>query len=352
MQLRIPGPTPVPDKVRAAGARQMINHRGGTFHELLRDVTERLKPFYGTSHDVLTFAASGTGGLEAALANCFSPGDRVLSLICGHFGERFADIATAYGLEVTRMRFSPGQAVDADRARRVLLRNPGFKGILLTHNETATGVQNPVEAVGEIAREFNCLLLLDSISALGAVPLEADAWGVDVAITASQKAWMTPPGLTMLSVGPRAWDAYRTARLPRYYFDFGAARKYLDHWETPATPAVSLLFQLQAALQLMGEEGQAAIYARHQMLRNYVRERVRALGLELLAADVIASSTVTAVALPDARQVLADMRRHGVELSGGQGPLEGRLVRIGHLGWVSRDDMAEVLNLLGDIAVR
>ncbi|HMA35728.1 MAG TPA: alanine--glyoxylate aminotransferase family protein [Chloroflexia bacterium] len=352
MQLRIPGPTPVPAAVRAAGERQMINHRGTAFHDLLRDVTERAKPFFGTSGDLLIFPASGTGGLEASIVNCFSPGDQVLALSCGHFGDRYADIAAAYGLEVIRLTFEWGQPVEPDVVRRALAGHPQVRGILLTHNETSTGVQNPVAAIGALAREFDRLLLVDSISAVGGVEFCADAWGVDVAITASQKAWMTPPGLTLLAVSGRAWAAYKQARLPRYYFDFGAARKYLEHWETPYTPAVSLLFQLQAALQLMHEEGPAAIFARHQTLRNYVRERVRVLGLELLAADAVASRTVTALVLPNARQILADLRIHGVELAGGQGPLEGRLLRIGHLGWASREDMAQVLDLLADLVAR
>ncbi|HUS18005.1 MAG TPA: alanine--glyoxylate aminotransferase family protein [Chloroflexia bacterium] len=348
MQLRIPGPTPLPEPVRAAGSRQMINHRGAAFHDLLREVTEGIKHFYQTSHDLLIFPASGTGGLEAAIVNCFAPGDVVLGLSAGHFGDRFADIAAAYGLQVLRLQFEWGQPIEPERVRACLAEHPDIRGVLLTHNETSTGVQHPVEAIGALTRERDVLLLVDSVSALGAVDLRVDAWDVDVAITASQKAWMTPPGLTMLSVSPRAWDAHGRATLPRYYFDFGAARKHAEHWETPSTPAVSLLFQLQAALQLMTEEGREAVFARHDMLRNYVRERVRHIGLELLAADPCASRTVTALVLPDARQVQSDLRRHGVELAGGQGPLEGRLLRIGHMGWVTREDMAQVLDLLAD----
>jgi aspartate aminotransferase-like enzyme len=349
MQLRIPGPTPLPETVRAAGARQMINHRGQAFHELLHDVTERAKGFYQTSNDLLFFPAAGTGGLEASLVNCFSPGDTVLSLSSGHFADRYADIAAAYGLEVRRVAFEWGQAVDPDAARRALAAHPEVRGVLLTHNETSTGVQNPVEAIGALAREYDKLLLVDSISALGATDLRTDAWGLDVVVTASQKAWMTPPGLTMLSVSPRAWDANRRARLPRYYFDFAAARKYAEHWETPYTPAVSLLFQLQAALQLMDEEGRDAVFARHEALRDYVRGRLREMGLELLADDAVASRTVTALAVPDARPILAALRRQGIELAGGQGPLEGRLVRIGHVGWATEDDMREVLDRLAEV---
>jgi len=345
-QLRLPGPTPVPDAVRAAGARQMINHRGAAFHDLLRDVTERLKPYYQTTHDVLTFAASGTGGLEAAVANCFSLGDQVLSLTGGYFADRFADVAVAYGLDVVRLPFEWGQAVNPAAVRHALDSHPDLRGVLLTHNETSTGVQNPVAAVGALVRERDLLFLVDSVSALGAAELRCDEWGVDVAVTASQKAWMTPPGLAMLSVSPRAWVAYEQARLPRYYFDFGAARKYLDKWETPATPAVSLLFQLQAALQLMDEEGRAAVFARHTALRDQLRTGVRALGLDLLAADAVASRTVTSITTPDAGRILAALRERGVELGGGLGPLDGRLLRVGHMGWVTEADITQVLACL------
>ncbi len=351
-QLRLPGPTPVPDMVRAAGARQMISHRGAEFHDLLRDVTQRLQGFYQTANTVLVFAASGTGGLEAAIANCFSPGDRVLALSCGHFGDRFADLAAAYGLDVVRLRFEWGQAVDPNAVRQALTDHVNVRGVLLTHNETSTGVQNPVPAIGALTREHDLLLLVDSVSGLGAADLRCDEWGVDVAVTASQKAWMTPPGLTMLSVSPRAWAAYAEARLPRYYFDFGAARKYLDNWETPATPAVSLLFQLQAALQLMDEEGRVAVFARHTAVRDHLRAGVRALGLDLLADDTVASRTVTAVKVPDARRVLAELRAQGVELAGGLGPLEGHLLRIGHMGWVTQDDTAQVLEQLGAVLAK
>jgi aspartate aminotransferase-like enzyme len=346
MQLRIPGPTPLPDAVREAGARQMINHRGPAFHAILRDITDRARPFFQTESDILIFPASGTGGLEASLVNCFSPGDTVISLSCGHFGDRYADIAAAHGLEVVRVRFEPGQAVDPARAAEALRAHPAARGLLLTHNETSTGVQNDVAAIGALARAQDVLLLVDSISALGAVDLRCDAWGVDVAVSASQKGWMTPPGLALISVSPRAWQAHAAARLPRYYFDFGAARTYLERWETPYTPAISLLYQLQAALELMHEEGRAAVFARHEALRDSVRGRVRALGLAPLAADPIASRTVTAVRVPDAKRVIGALREQGVELAGGQGALEGRLIRIGHVGWATEADMRETLDSL------
>ncbi len=345
-QLRIPGPTPLPPAVRVAGSRPMINHRGAAFHALLEDVTARLQHFFQTADPVLIFPASGTGGLEASIVNCFSPGDVVLAPSCGHFGDRYADIAAAYGLRVIRLRRPEGEAVEPDAVRAVLAAEPHVRGILLTHNETSSGVENPVAAIGAIAREFDTLLLVDSVSALGAVDLRCAEWGVDVAVTAAQKAWMTPPGLTMLAVGPRAWAAHATAALPRYYFDFTAARRYAEHWETPYTPAVSLLYQLQAALALMMEEGRAAIFARHTALRDLVRAGARDLGLELLAPDAIASRTVTAIRFDQAPAVLDALRAQGIEIAGGQGALSGRLLRVGHLGWCTAADMHAVLDAL------
>src|SRR6476469_3166459 len=220
MQLRMPGPTPLPEPTRAAGARQMISHRGDEFERIFFDIMARLQDWCQTKNDVLIFPAAGTGGLEAALVNCFSPGDTVIACTVGAFGDRWAEIATAFGLDVVRVAGPWGMAVDPDAVRAALVQHPAAKGILLTHNETSTGVLNDVAAVGALAREYDKLLLVDSISGAGGADLPVDAWGVDVAVTASQKAWMAPPGLTMLVVSERAWAAAGRARLPRFYWDF------------------------------------------------------------------------------------------------------------------------------------
>ncbi|HET9493594.1 MAG TPA: alanine--glyoxylate aminotransferase family protein [Chloroflexia bacterium] len=349
MQLRIPGPTPLPDEVLDAMHRPMISHRGGEFRDLLRDVTERLRCCFQTEHDVLVFPGAGTGGLEAAIANLFSPGDEVLAVTVGAFGDRFAEIAARFGLRVTRLVSPWGQAADLDALRGALARTHSAKGVLLTHNETSTGVQNDVEAVSRLLDArlgLRPLLVVDAISSMGAVDIPVDRWGIDVAVTASQKAWMAPPGLTMLSVGPRAWEANKHAALPRFYWDFAEARRWLDRWETPYTPAVSLLWGLQASLRLLMDEGLPSVFARHERLRDKVRRGASALGYTPFAPDEIASRTVTALLPPDsitAPEVTAALKREGIVVAGGQGPLEGKIVRVGHMGFASERDMGEVL---------
>jgi aspartate aminotransferase-like enzyme len=360
MQLRIPGPTPLPDEVIAAMSRQMISHRSAEFHELMREVTERLRHCFQTEGDVLVFPGAGTGGLEAAIVNLFSPGDTVIVVTVGAFGDRFADIAVSFGLDVVRVQGPWGQAADVAALQQVLERTPRVRGVLVTHNETSTGVQNDVQSIARTLTQYGRapgaedapLLVVDAISSLGAVHLPVDEWGIDVAITASQKAWMAPPGLTMLSVSERAWAASRKARLPRFYWDFAEARRFLQRWETPYTPAVSLLYGLQASLRLIMDEGLPAVFARHERVRDYVRAGARRLGLPPFAADHVASRTVTALHVPPpltARHITQAMRQHGVTIAGGQGAYEHSVIRIGHMGFVCEDDMDVVLAALRDV---
>ncbi len=351
MQLRIPGPTPLPDEVLDAMSRPMISHRGAEFHALMRDVTERLKFCFQTENDLLVFPAAGTGGLEAAIANLFSPGDTVISLTVGAFGERFAEIAERFGLHVVRVASPWGQAADLCALREALAEYPAAKAVLATHNETSTGVQNDVEGAGRIAGEHGALLLVDAISSMGAVDIPMDRWGIDVAVTASQKAWMAPPGLAMLSVSERAWEAWREATLPRFYWDFREARRFLERDETPYTPAVSLLFGLQASLHLIMDEGLPQVFARHERLRDRVRAGALRLGLVPFAADAVASRTVTALCVPQglkAGDIVSAMRERGVVIAAGQDAYTEKIVRIGHMGLVSEEDMDEVLAVFGD----
>jgi aspartate aminotransferase-like enzyme len=353
MQLRIPGPTPLPDEVLDAMHRDMISHRGAEFRDLMLEVTERLKHCFQTEGDLLVFPGAGTGGLEAAIANLFSPGDTVVSVSVGAFGERFAEIAARFGLNVVSVPSPWGEAADVSALERALAETPGVKGVLMTHNETSTGVQNDVEAAGRLVRAHGALLVVDAISSLGAVDVPVDRWGVDVAITASQKAWQAPPGLTMLSVSDAAWQANAEAKLPRFYWDFAEARRYLKRGETPYTPAVSLLYGLQASLRLMMAEGLPAIFARHERLRDRLRQGVRQAGFAPFAADGIASRTVTALYPPEgipAPDIVAGMRERGVVLAGGQGAYERSIVRVGHMGFVSDADIDIVLERLADVA--
>ncbi len=366
MTLRIPGPTPLPEAVLQATGQQMINHRGPEFVSLLREITARLKAFFQTEGDVFILTASGTGGLEAALVNLLSPGDRVLAVSVGYFGDRFARIAEVFGAQLTKLDFPWGEAADPEIIRERLIAEPGFKLVLVTHNETSTGVTNDLAAIAEAVRistssvesslgDGGSLLAVDAISSLGAIDLPMDEWGCDVVITGSQKAWMAPPGLAMVGVSRRAWLAVERAESPRFYWDFRPLKTYAGRGQTPFTPALSALYGLGRSLELMAEEGLSNIFARHRRIGRYMREGIKALGLELLADETHASDTVTAVRVPsgvDGGELLARLREeYGVILGGGQGPLRGRIFRIGHMGYVSEADIDRVLKALNSLMV-
>lgn len=348
--LRIPGPTPVPQEVLRQQMLPMINHRGPEFAAILRRVTLRLQYFFQTASTVLTYPASGTGGLESSVANLFSPGDHVVAITIGNFGNRFAKIAEAYGLQVTRIEFPWGKAADPTTVEARLKSIAPYKGVLMTHNETSTGVMNDVEMLADVIRRhnLNALIAVDAVSSLSCVPLEMDAWDLDVVITASQKGWMTPPGIMMIGVGPRAWEAYKTAKLPRFYFDWELVRKSLEKWQNPTTPAVSTFYALDQALEMMLAEGRAAIFERHERIGQYVRWRAKQMGLRLLADHENASNTVTAILTPegiDTKALLKVLREEdGVVLGGGQGPLEGKIFRVGHLGFFQEVDLVEAMD--------
>lgn len=349
--LRIPGPTALPDPVREAGARQMVNHRGPEFAALQGRVTERLKAFFRTTDDVVIVTAAGTGGLEAAVVNHLSPGDRVLSVTTGVFGDRFARIAAVYGADVTKLAVEPGQAAEPELLRAALAEGPAYRAILLTHNETSTGVTNPIAELAAVARELapEALLLVDAISGLGAVPFETDAWGLDVVVTGSQKSWMVPPGLTMLAVSERAWAAQAEARMPRFYLDLAAHRASAAKGQTPWTPAVSVMFQLDVALEAMEREGLEAILLRHRACAAACRAGIAAIGFELFAAPRYASDSVTSALVPDGvewKPFNAALRERGLVVAGGQGGLTGRIFRVGHLGAVAPADILAAVGVL------
>jgi aspartate aminotransferase-like enzyme len=347
-QLRIPGPTPCPKEVLQAMSRQMINHRGPQFAQMLNDVTAKLKECFQTKEDVFLLTGSGTGGLEAAIVNTLSPGDKVLSVSIGVFGERFANIAQQFGAEVVPLKFEWGKAADPDAVREALKKEPGIKAVLVTHNETSTGVTNDLEAISSVVKQADKLLLVDAISSLGSINLPVDAWHCDVVVTASQKGWMVPPALAMVSVNQEAWQAHAKAKMPRFYWDFTKAKKYLETGETPWTPAVSVVFGFVVALDMMLKEGMNNVFARHARVGKAARDGVKSLGLSLFADEKYASNTVTAVAGTDGldikkmRKILRE--EHQVILSGGQQKLDGKIFRIGHLGWVNEDDIKEVIS--------
>jgi len=350
MQLRIPGPTPCPPQALEAMGRQMINHRGPEFGKILSSITEKLKQAFQTGGDIFVLTASGTGGLEAAIVNTLSPGDKVLSLANGFFGERFADIAEEYGAEVTRLNFEWGKPITLDAVEKALKADDGIKAVLATHNETSTGMTNSIGEISAIVRKFDRLLLVDAISSLGCINLPADDWNCDIVVTASQKGWMVPPGLAMVSVSEKAWQAHSKAKMPRYYWDFGKARDFLRKGQTPWTPAISMFYALDATLDLMLREGLENIFARHARVGQMARSGVKSLGLTVFADEKYASNTVTAVSATDkidvAKLIQVLREEHNVIIAGGQQRLSGKIFRIGHLGLVYEKDIKSVLEAL------
>lgn len=348
--LRLPGPTPLPEEVQRAMARDMIDHRGPEFVDILKRCTALLRKFYQTEGDVLIFPGSGTGGLEAAIVNSFSPGDAVLAVTIGVFGDRFARIAEAFGLDVRRFSLPRGRTVEPDQLWQALEENSDVVGVIITHNETSTGVTNPLEQLAPLVKERNLLLLVDAVSSMGAIPVRTDELGLDVVVSGSQKAWMIPPGLVMVSVSRQGWEAAQKARLPRYYWDFKGARNSLEKGQTPYTPALSLFYALDTALRMMDTEGIENIWERHRELGEFTRRGARELGVELFADERYASNTITALRIPDGvdgKALRARLKEeHGVVVGAGQAEMAGRILRVGHMGNVSRDDLAEALTAL------
>jgi aspartate aminotransferase-like enzyme len=355
--LRIPGPTALPPSVRVAGGRQMINHRGPEFAAMLERILTGMRPFFGTTSDIAMITTAGSGGLEAAVVNVLSPGDAVLGVSIGSFGDRFAKIAGIYGADVTKLDAEWGYAAAPDEVRERLRATPGVKAVLLTHNETSTGVMNPIKELAAAIRTEapDALILVDSVSALGAVPFEMDAWGVDVVVTGSQKAWMSAPGLAMIAASPRAWAAMETATMPRFYLDLRAHRDAAANGQTPFTPAIAVVYQVDEGLRLMAEEGAAGIFQRHEACAAASRAGLAALGFELFADPAVASRTVTAAWVPeglDWKAFNGEVKRRGVVLAGGQGKLTGKIFRLGHLGSVTLEEILGAFSTLEIVSLR
>lgn len=353
VNFRLPGPTPLPPQVVSALGQEMIPHRGPAFRQLFRDTVARAKRAHGTENDLFLWAASGSAGWEVAVVNFFSPGDPLLIAINGDFGERFARVAERFGLDVRRLEIAWGCPVLPADLAAAMDANPEVRAVALVHNETSTGVTNPLEELAAVARARDALVLVDSVSGAGALPLQVDAWGIDYLMSGSQKAWMCPPGLLIATVGPRAWEAYERATFPRFYWDIGMARKMAQEGMTPTTPPLSLIYAYNTALQMIEAEGMANVWERHHRLGEMTREGVCAAGLELFARDGYASDTVTAFLPPrgvTASEFLSRLRRdHAVEAQGGQAHLADTLVRIGHMGWVNEGDMRQALDAIAAV---
>ena len=353
--LFIPGPVTVAESVLLATAQPMIDHRGPEFKAILERIARRMMPIFGTrTADVLILGSSGTGGLEAAIANLFGAGDRLLVCPIGVFGERLIAIARAFGCEVDVLDTEWGAAVDASALRaRIAAADRPYAGVLLTHNETSTGAQNDMVALSAALQGCGALTVVDSVSGLAASEFRMDEWGFDVVVTASQKALAAPPGLAMVAVGPRAWDRMTSARGgPRFYFDLRTARQLAQIGQTPWTPPVSIAFGLDAALDIFEATGATAVHERHERYARAIRAAARALGLEVFSRDGAHSPTVVAIRVPDGIDgdvIRASLRTsRGVIVGGGQKELKGKVIRIGTMGDLTQTD---ILGALGAVEI-
>lgn len=348
--LMIPGPTPVPPAVTAAISMPVIGHRTENFAQMHEKIVKKVQKVFQTKNDIFILTNTGTGALETAIANTVSPGDKVLALITGNFGERFAKIARAYGGEVIEVNFGYGNDVDLEVVKKKLGENSDVKVVLATQNETSTGVCNDIEGIGALVAKTPALLLVDGVSGVGGIEIKVDEWGVDMLCTASQKAFMLPPGLAMISVSDKAWEAVNNNKSPRFYFSIPAFKKVYDKWNTAYTPSVSLFYGLDAALDMMLAEGLENVYKRHAILAKATRAAVKALGLKLLAEDRCASNVLTGVWGPenlgadDLRKIIKN--NYGVTFAGGQGPIKGKILRIAHMGFCDKMDVIIAVSAL------
>ena len=346
--LLTPGPTPIPDEVRSAMAEAIVHHRTPQFSKIFNEVREGLKVLFGTVSDVLVLAASGTGAMEAAVTNLFSPGEKVLVINGGKFGERWLRICRSFGLQVVEIKVEWGKAVKIETIEKDLHDHPDIQGVLIQASETSTTALHPIRDIAKITRT-GPLLLVDGITAVGVLPVAMDEWGIDVLVTGSQKALMVPPGLGFISLSDRAWARTEKAKLPRFYFDLALERKSQAKGTTAFTPAISLIFGLSAALKMILEEGPDRVYARHERLARATRAAATALGLGLLAPEN-PSPAVTGIFVPekmDADQLLDYLRdRMGIIFAEGQDQLRGKIIRIAHVGYMGAFDVIVAVSAL------
>jgi aspartate aminotransferase-like enzyme len=342
-RLMSPGPTPIPPEVSAAGALPIIHHRTPEFGEVFTRVNENLKRVFLTENDVFTYAASGTGAFEGALQNLFSPGDRILVVNSGNFGNRWVKMARAFGIDVVELVYDWGQKADNDEVADALATDPEIKAAVCVLSETSTGTVNDIEGFAKAAG--NVVTIVDAVSGLGACALRTDSWGVDVVVAGSQKALMTPPGLGFVSVNEKAMRLHEQSTMPRFYFDWTAAKKAYekDPAQTAWTPPVSLIIQLDVALQQILAEGVEEVFNRHVLLGRASREGIKGMGLKLFGPDEDLNSAVTAAWVPDGIDgkdlVRLMFREHGIQVAGGQGEMAGRIFRIGHCGYFDAYDI-------------
>ena len=352
--LMIPGPTPLPDAVRAALSAPAVGHRSAEFKEILKRVFSGLQWLFRSKNDVLLYTSSGTGAMEAALCNTLNPGDRILVLVNGVFSQRWADIAKTLGLAIETLNVPAGETPTPALLREALTQaTEPFRAVMMTHSETSTSVLSPLKELTQVVRELSpeSLVIADTVTSLGAADFDFDGWDLDIAVSGSQKGFMLPPGLAFLTYSDRAWKAHQQCKNPGFYFNFTRYQKAQQEFTTPYTPATALILALDIALQMMREEGLENIVSRHQKLQRMTRAGLRGMGLDLFVPDDrLASPSVTAFVPPDG--VTVDAIRAGLKkqfaivIADGQKELKGKIARIGHLGYVSEREVLTVLSAL------
>ena len=339
--LLTPGPTPVPPEVSAKEGLPVLHHRTSEFGVIFTEVIEGLKYVFQTKNDVVMTTGSGTAALECAVVNLLSPGDTALVASTGWFGDRFIKILENYNITVIKIREADGEVVIPSKVEDALKKNPQIKAVFATHTETSTGVVNPIEEIGKIVARTPAVFVVDSVSGLAGQDLQTDNWNIDVVCTGSQKGLMTAPGLAMASISPKAWPLIEASKSPRFYFDFRKMKKSVAEKQTPFTPAVSVVVAQAEALRQIKQEGLQNVFARHEWMALATRAGVKALGFNLFAK--VPCNVLTSVALPatlNGKTIVKRMREeYGVSIAGGQGDLDGKIIRLGHMGYMDRFDV-------------
>jgi aspartate aminotransferase-like enzyme len=351
-QLMAPGPTPVPSEVLLAMAQPMIHHRTPQYEALFVEVRAGLKKLFQTEADVLPLACSGTGAMEAAVVNTLSAGDTVAAIRAGKFGDRWVEICKAYGVKVIELAAPFGHSIPAERVAETLRTHKGVKAVLTQHSESSTGVLHDVRGYAAVTRATDTILIVDAVSSLGIAELPMDAWGVDLAVSGSQKGLMLPPGVAFCALGEKAWAAAKTSTLPKYYFNLTEERKAVVKNEAHFTPAVSIIVGLREVLRMIETEGLRNVFKRHDRLARATRAGVEALGLELFA-KATPSPALTAVAAPkgvDSEKIVAAYSKtHNITIAGGQGEMKGKVFRLGHMGYAAEFDVVVALAALEQV---
>ncbi|MBU5483585.1 alanine--glyoxylate aminotransferase family protein [Clostridium sp. MSJ-11] len=348
--LMTPGPTNVPERVLNKMNEKMIHHRTSEYSNLFREFNERLKFVFQTSNNVLTFPSAGTGALEASIANCFSTGDRILAVSIGDFGDRFIQIAKIYGLTVDEIKVPWGKAVSLEEIKNNL--KDYHKGLIITHNETSTGAVNPIKEIGEYLKDKNILYIVDAVSSLGGIDIRMDEWNIDVIVTASQKALMSPPGLSFVGVSKKAFEYCKVSNIPKFYFDFLNANKFLEKADpqNPYTPAVSLISAANEALAMIEEEGLNNVFLRHKILADKFREEIKGMGLNIFTDENALSNTITAISFENANDIKNRLEKeYNIIVAGGQGAAKGKMIRVGHMGCINEEMIYRTMNAIREI---